>query len=69
MTTLVLVFKKIESDDKTNYDTFYSYSKAETIINKNNTDDFLESISTTIISNTKIFRKRFGLDYLFSQSA
>ena len=63
MTTLVLVFKKIESDDKTNYDTFYSYSKAETIINKNNTDDFLESISTTIISNTKIFRKRFGLDY------
>ena len=69
MTTLVLVFKKIESDDKTNYDTFYSYSKAETIINKNNTDDFLESISTTIISNTKIFRKRFGLDYWFSQSA
>ena len=63
MTTLVLVFKKIESDDKTNYDTFYSYSKAETIINKNNTDDFLESISTAIISNTKIFRKRFGLDY------
>ena len=63
MTTLVLVFKKIESDDKTNYDTFYSYSKAETIIDKNNTDDFLESISTTIISNTKIFRKRFGLDY------
>ena len=63
MTTLVLVFKKIESNDKTNYDTFYSYSKAETIINKNNTDDFLESISTTIISNTKIFRKRFGLDY------
>ena len=63
MTTLVLVFKKIESDDKTNYETFYSYSKAETIINKNNTDDFLESISTTIISNTKIFRKRFGLDY------
>ena len=63
MTTLVLVFKKIESDDKTNYDTFYSYSKAETIINNNNTDDFLESISTTIISNTKIFRKRFGLDY------
>ena len=63
MTTLVLVFKKIESDDKTNYDTFYSYSKAETIINKNNTDDFLESTSTTIISNTKIFRKRFGLDY------
>ena len=27
--TLVLVFKKIESDDKTKYDTFYSHSKAE----------------------------------------
>ena len=63
MATLVLVFKKIESDGKTNYDTFYSCSNAETIINKNNTDDFLESISTTIISNTKHFRKRFGLDY------
>ena len=32
MTTLVLVFKKIESKDKTKYDNFYSSSKAETII-------------------------------------
>ena len=29
MTTLVLVFKKIESENKTKYDSFYSSSKAE----------------------------------------
>ena len=34
VTTLVLVFKKIESEDKTNYDNFYSRSKAEIIINE-----------------------------------
>ena len=32
--TLVLVFKKIESEDKTKYDNFYSSSKAEIIINE-----------------------------------
>ena len=32
MITLVLEFKKIESDDETKYSTFYSSSKAETII-------------------------------------
>ena len=31
MTTLVLVLKNIESEDKTKYDTFYSHLKAETI--------------------------------------
>ena len=30
---LVLVFKKIESKDKTKYDTFYSDSKAKTVDN------------------------------------
>ena len=30
---LVLVFKKIESKDKTKYDTFYSNSKAKTVDN------------------------------------
>ena len=49
MTTLVLVFKKIESEDKTKYYTFYSNSKAEIIINENDIDVF-ESIYTTIIS-------------------
>ena len=34
--TLFLVFKKIESDDKTKYDTFYS--KAEIIINENDVE-------------------------------
>ena len=29
--TLVLVFKKIEVEDETKYDTFYSYSKAAVI--------------------------------------
>ena len=31
LTTLVLLFKKVESEDKTKYDTFCSSSKAETI--------------------------------------
>ena len=39
MTTPVLVLKKIE----TKYDTFYSYSKAETIINESDTDYVIES--------------------------
>ena len=32
--TLVLVFKKIKSEDKTKYDNFYSSSKAEIMINE-----------------------------------
>ena len=51
VTTLLLVFKKIESEDKTKYDTFYSHSKTETIINESDTDDVFKSIYTTIISN------------------
>ena len=54
VTTLVLEFKKIESDDKTKYDTFHLHSRAETIINDNNIDDVFESMYTTIISNTNI---------------
>ena len=34
VTTLVLVFKKKESEDGIKYDNFYSSSKAEMIINK-----------------------------------
>ena len=49
MTTLFSVLKKIEIDDKTKYDTFYSNSKAEIIINESDTDDAFESIYTTII--------------------
>ena len=51
ITTLVLEFKKIENDDKTKYETFYSHSKAETIINKSDIDGIFKSICTTILSN------------------
>ena len=52
VTILVLVLKKIESDDKTKYGTFYSLSKAETIINESDFDDnVFKSINTTVISN------------------
>ena len=50
MTMLVLKFKKIEKDDKIKYGTFYSQSKAETIINGNGIDDAFKSICTTIMS-------------------
>ena len=52
VTTPVLVFKKIESEDKTKYDTFYSNSKEELIIiiNGSEIDDISDSIYTTIIS-------------------
>ena len=39
MTTLVIEFKKTESADATKYITFYSNSKAETIINESDIDD------------------------------
>ena len=43
------VKKKIENDDKTKYNTFYSRSKTETIINKRDIDDVFELIYATII--------------------
>ena len=51
MATLVLVLKKIESQDKTKYDNFYSSSKAEIITNASDIDDEFQSIYTTIITN------------------
>ena len=51
MTTLVLVLKKAESEDKTKYHNFCSSSKAEIIINESDTDDVFKSIYTTIIKN------------------
>ena len=39
-TTLALVFKKIESEDKTKHDNFYSSSEAEIIINESYIDVF-----------------------------
>ena len=55
VTTLVLAFKKIESEDKTKYDTLYSNSKPEVIINESDIDDEFESIYTTIVSNIQKF--------------
>ena len=49
MITLTLVFKKIECEDKTKYDGFYSISKAEIIIN--DSDNVFQSIYTTVIIN------------------
>ena len=59
MTTLVLMFKKVESEDKTKYDNFYSSSKAGEIINENDIDDLFQSIYTTIITSTQ---KSLGKD-------
>ena len=42
---------KIETEDKTKYDTLCSHSKPETIINESDMDDLFESICTTTISN------------------
>ena len=39
MTTPVLVLKKIERENKTNYDTFYLHWKGEIIINESDIDD------------------------------
>ena len=64
MTALVLVFKKIESEDKAKYDKFYSSSKAEIIVSESDFDDVFQSFFTTIMTNMqKIFRKRFRLDH------
>ena len=51
VTTLVLGFKRIESDHPTKYITFYSKSKAETIIDERDIDDEFESIYNPIMSN------------------
>ena len=44
------MFKKIESEDKTNNDIFYSHSKAEISINECDIDDVFKSIYTMTIS-------------------
>ena len=49
--TLVLKFKKIESDDETKFSTVYSNLKTEAIINESDIYDIFESIYVTITSN------------------
>ena len=51
VTTLVLVFKKIESENKAKYDNFYSSSTAEIIINESDIGNVFKSVYTTIITN------------------
>ena len=56
METIVLVFEKIEIEEKTKYGTFYLSSKVEIIINERDIDGIkynhvFESIYTTIILN------------------
>ena len=51
MTVLVLMFKKIESEDKTNYNNLNSSSKAQAIINESDIDDVFQSVYTTILTN------------------
>ena len=59
--TLVLVFKKIESKNKTKNGNFYLSSKAEIIIHGSNTDNVFKSIYTTIKTNIgKILGKGSG---------
>ena len=48
---LCLVFKHIDSKNKTKYDNFYSSSNAEIIIIESYIDDVFKSIDTTIITN------------------
>ena len=67
MTALVIVFKKVESGDKTKHDTFYSKLKAEIIINESDIDYVFQSIYTTTISDIqKSLQKGSGwiIDYV-----
>ena len=52
VTTLVLVLKMIESEDKAKYDKAFKL-KAEIVINKSDIDDVFQPIYTAIISNIK----------------
>ena len=56
MTTLFLIFKKIESENKTNYKSFYSNSKAEAIINECRIDDLFQLIFITIMEDIRKFQ-------------
>ena len=69
VTILVLVLKKIESNDNTKYDIFYSHSKAETIINESDIDDnVFKSFYTTLVSNIQKSRGKGSLILLSSGS-
>ena len=56
--TLVLVLKKIESEDKTKCDSFCSKSKAEIIINQSDINNVFKSIYTAVIRNIQKFLEK-----------
>ena len=60
VTTLVLVFKKIESEGKTKYDNFYSSSKAEIIINESDISNVFKSLYTATTNIQKSLGKDSG---------
>ena len=47
------MFRKLKSEDKIKYDSFYSSSKAEIITNESNIDDVFELVYTTVITNVQ----------------
>ena len=55
------MFKRMKSEDKTKSESFYLSSKAEIIIKGSDIDKPFQSIYAK--TRTKIFRKRFRLDY------
>ena len=55
VTTIILKFKMIESNDKRKYTIFYFHSKAEIIIKESEIDYVFKSIYTIIISRTHKF--------------
>ena len=63
ITTLVLEFKKIQSDDKILYSTFYLHSKPEVIINESDIGDVFKPFYSTVKSNIQKSLGQ-GLDWL-----
>ena len=53
VTAIVLVFKNIQSKDKTKFDIFYSSLKVEIIINENDIENVSKSVYTIITSNNQ----------------
>ena len=58
MIRLVFVVKKIVSEEKEKYGTFYLHAKAGTIINKSDIDNIFESIYTKITWNLQTFLEK-----------
>ena len=60
MKTLALVFKDIGSEVKTKFETFYSNSKAEIVINESDNHDVRSIYSTIILNIQKSLGKGSG---------